>query len=200
MSERTCSDCGTVVGATDSWTVGPRMASRPLEEGLLLTVAEFDTCLWHHRARVISITDGDTLVARPELGYVRDLGMSVAYRLRGVYCPELPRGNLARVLDEHPDDPGVQAYIFLSCFLADVYSDDGWFPLRVITYEKERATVNIGGFQKSFDRWIADMWRVNADGTLTNLAEAIIAAGHGTREPVSLGNDVAKVIREKSAG
>lgn len=148
-----------------------------------MTVGDFDVHLWHHRARVVSVLDADTLTGRPELGYVRDLGMTVAYRLRGVYAPELPKGDRGAVVAAQPDHPGVRAYVFVDALLRADTSPDGWKPLRVRTYEKERATVNVGGFVKSFDRWICDCWAVEADGTLTSLAAAIIAAGHASPVP-----------------
>jgi endonuclease YncB( thermonuclease family) len=114
--------------------------------------------LWTYRGRVERVLDGDTYSIELDLGFgIRKAGVDNHFRLAGVSCPEI-RG---------PErEAGIHALSFVVDWLG---SPDEW-PL-IIQTERVRDAES-----RSFTRWVASVWRV-ADGA--NLAEDIIAAGHG---------------------
>lgn len=103
-----------------------------------------------YRARCERVIDGDTLVARIDLGF--EVSASIPIRLHGVNAPE------------HDKPGGPEATDFLRRLVAPTPSADENPPLLIQTFKDER----------SFARWVADIW---VDGK--SLSQAVIDAGHG---------------------
>lgn len=117
-----------------------------------MNVSEFDTqSLWHFRAYVTRIIDGDTIVAMCDCGFS---GRHEAHiRLDGVNAPELT------------DDGGIAARLRLQ---ATLVPSPGW-PLRIVTTQRERVV----GEVQSFERFVANVFIQRADGELTNVKDLL---------------------------
>lgn len=121
--------------------------------------------LWVYRARPQRVIDGDTVALEIDLGF----GISKAsgdnhIRVRGVNCPEVHGQTTAA---------GLAASSFTRVWTAtadDISSRRGedW-PLIIQTEQLE------GAETRTFERWVADIWRVS-DGH--SLADDLLAAGH----------------------
>jgi endonuclease YncB( thermonuclease family) len=105
-----------------------------------------------YRAEVLDVHDGDTYRLRVDLGF--RCAVTIQCRLHDVDCPELdtPAGKAARQ------------------FVVDTL---GW------QFENARFVVQSYKDQRSFERWVCDVWLVERDGR--NLGDVIVAAGHGKR-------------------
>jgi len=120
-----------------------------------IAAAFFDrSFLWHYRARVERVIDGDTFVALVDLGF-RAAAMP-HIRIHDVYAPELhtPEGPLAMMK------------------LARAFADaELWWdwPLRIISLQRETVVAEV----TSFERWVADVFVVQHDGALTNVTEVL---------------------------
>lgn len=129
-----------------------------------ITLAEFDAALWHYRATFQYFRDADTLVLRPEMGFLRKLGADIPIRLRRVNAPELST------------KLGVDALAWIVEQVIDPYVA---LPrdLRVKSFFKE--TVHGPTPETTFDRWVAEVWMVHeGDDVLVNLSDGLVAAGH----------------------
>jgi endonuclease YncB( thermonuclease family) len=117
-------------------------------------------------AGVVEVLDGDTVRMLIDLGGKTYAEWDV--RLRGVYCPE--RGK--------PGGP--EATAFTREWLAGHVDDAGWF--KVTTYKAGAKAWKPGDVEaRTFVRYVGDVeaW------TGGNLARAIVAAGHGTEQPLT---------------
>lgn len=103
--------------------------------------------LWHYRAEVDSIHDGDTFTALVDTGF--DGRHIVRVRVADLYAPELtdPLGELAR--DK----------------LWDALASPAVWPVRLVSRQRERAPGEI----RSFERWVCDVFVVQADGGLVDV-------------------------------
>lgn len=120
--------------------------------------------LWRYRARLIRLRDADTIVCLVDSGY---RGRHEApLRLVGVNAPE--KGTAA----------GDAATRWLDGFLA---ARGAWAPgrwrVRVETIQRETVVEET----TSFERWISRVWVADDDGSMTDVAAALVAAGHATR-------------------
>lgn len=115
-----------------------------------------DPVLWHYRATVTRILDGDTMEVLVDVGF--DMTRHTRVRLLGVDCPEF------RTKDYAEKHRAIQA----RDFVIDLCPVDSEVLIRT---EKD----------DSFGRYLADVWVLRHDGTRTNLVDQIIANGHGVR-------------------
>jgi endonuclease YncB( thermonuclease family) len=117
-----------------------------------MTVVDFDRAsLWHFRAYVVRVIDGDTFVAMCDTGFS---GRHEAHiRLDGVNAPELT------------DEGGITARLWLQ---ANLPVGVGW-PLRIVTTQRERVVSEV----TSFERFVAMALIVQPDGSLKNLKELL---------------------------
>lgn len=117
-----------------------------------MTLADFDACLWHFRASVLRIIDGDTVVVLADTGFHGRHEVHV--RIADLNAPELnePGGQEARVRL-------VTALGWLTV---------GW-PLRVATRRKETVMSEV----QSFERYVADLYVLNGGGDLVNLRSVL---------------------------
>lgn len=134
-----------------------------------MNVTEWDKAhLWRFRASLIRVKDADTIVVLTDQGF--DGRHEPAIRLAGVNAPErkTPEGKAAAewILDE-----------LLSAELATEH-ETRW-TLRVETLQLETVVEEA----TSFERWVAYVAIVRPDGSMMDVADALIAAGHGTRAP-----------------
>lgn len=112
-----------------------------------------DGPVYRYKARLLRAIDGDTFVALVDVGFATEKGqpgiqVPLRIRIRGVNTPERSQ-------------PG---YLEAKSFLAGYAA----VPLMVQTYKDER----------SFERWIADVWA--SDGVAwASLADQIIERGYG---------------------
>lgn len=140
-------------------------ALRPLPPvpGKPENVTQWDqAALWRFRAKPVRVKDGDTIVVLADSGY------------RGRYEPAL---RLARI--EAPplnSEAGEAARAWLSDQLlaAEAYGPD--WPLRLQTVQRETVVEET----TTFERWVSEVWTVAKDGTLSNLSDAIVEAGHAS--------------------
>ncbi len=109
--------------------------------------------LWHYTAQLIRVIDGDTIRASISVG-LRTY-RTTNLRIAGINAPEVFRG------DDDERERGAAAKAALEAILGDS-------PLYI---ETERDTT-------SFDRYIGHVWVPGNDGTLFNVAEAMIDSGH----------------------
>lgn len=105
-----------------------------------------------YRAVALRVIDGDTFVARVDLGFEVDRRIHV--RLRGINAPE------------HNRPGGIESMVFLTELLLPDTRDPTLLLLR--SYKD----------QQSFARWICDAWIPEDDGTATDVAGSIVMAGH----------------------
>lgn len=127
---------------------------------------EFDAGIWDYRATLRRIKDADTLVLLVDTGF------------RGRHEPAV---RLARCdAPERGTPAGKAAFTFVYDLLRGGMEYESLPPvwgLRVRTVQRETVVEEV----TSFERWVAEVWRVDADGTMLNLSDALIAAGHATR-------------------
>jgi len=120
-----------------------------------IAAAFFDrSFLWHYRARVERVIDGDTFVALVDLGF-RAAAMP-HIRIHNLFAPE--KGT--------PE--GLGATIKLTAVLHDVVPSWDW-PLRIVSLQRETVVAEV----TSFERWVADVFVVQHDGALTNVTELL---------------------------
>jgi len=112
--------------------------------------------VWEYRAAVERVIDGDTVELSIDLGF--DVSITRSVRVAGVNCPEVRGGT--------PESraAGDRAAAFTWAWLTDQGGVLDEWPLTVVT-SKER----------SFARYVGDIRRGGV-----SLADALIAAGHGT--------------------
>jgi endonuclease YncB( thermonuclease family) len=113
-----------------------------------MNTTDFDKqSLWHFRAYVVRVIDGDTFVAMCDTGF---WGRYEAHiRINGVAAPEIDA------------DGGIAAQMWLR---ANLPNGIGW-PLRIVTLQRERAGSEI----RSFERFVANVFVVRPDGSLQDL-------------------------------
>jgi len=115
-----------------------------------------NAALWpryHYAGDVTRCIDGDTVRVRLSLGL--SVGVTVDLRLAGIDAPEVVGATRAA---------GLAARAHLESLV-------GGRRVYVRTYRDRR----------SFTRYVADLFVVGPDGTLTDVADEMVAAGHATR-------------------
>lgn len=111
--------------------------------------------LYHYRATVLRVIDGDGIEVSIDLGL--RLYHTVQIRLAGIDAPEL----------SGPSRPaGIEAAVALGDLVRGKQ-----------VYLRTRKD------GRSFSRYVADCSVEDANGTLIDVAEALIAAGHAVRVP-----------------
>ena len=118
--------------------------------------------LWTYRAAVERVIDGDTLRIRIDLGF--HCYHIESLRLAGVNSPELFSGTNR--------DSGGAARDFASAWVVRAMLEQSTEWPFIVHTEHDKQT---------FNRYVG--WIIRAD-TGEDLAEALIAAGHGVRIPV----------------
>ena len=117
-----------------------------------LTPEEFDARLWHYRAQVLRIIDGDSAVLLADCGFRGRHEVHV--RIADLNAPEL-------------HEPGGQeARLKLTTALG--WLTVGW-PLRVATRRRETVLREV----MSFERYVADLYVTDAGGNLVNVKEVL---------------------------
>ncbi len=123
---------------------------------------EFDRAhLWRFRARTVRVIDADTVLALVDCGY---RGRHEArLRIHGIDAPEVgtKEGNLARA--------------WLATQIDGAHHILQEWPLRVETIQRETIVSEVA----TFERWVSKIWLVDDDGEMFDLADALVAAGHG---------------------
>lgn len=115
-----------------------------------MTESPVPTPNWTHYAEAVRVIDGDTLVARIDLGkYPTKFLAEAVIRINGLYAPE------------KRDEGGADALMALDAFVV------GKGPIVLQTRKPDP--------RDPYGRIVADVWA--SDGTF--VAEAMIAAGHG---------------------
>lgn len=118
-----------------------------------MNALDFDRAqLWRFRARPLSITDGDTLRVECDCGFYGR--HEVAIRLAGFSAPET---------HEAGGDEATRRLMLA------VESGVGEWPLRVATLQRETVVREV----RSFERFVADVWVVQADGELVDVVELL---------------------------
>ncbi len=120
-----------------------------------------DWPLYFYRGTVLAVTDGDTFRARVDLGM--RVYRETPIRLAGVDAPEL-----------RSSDPTERARGTASrLVLINILSQDGsvFKPVYLRTYLDKT----------SFDRYIADVWVDQGDGTLLDVAQEMVNRGMAIR-------------------
>lgn len=107
---------------------------------------------YRYRARATRVIDGDTFLARVDLGFATERGgvgieNPIRVRVRDLWCPELH--------EKGGEEATAEARMLLITQ-----------PLVIETFKDER----------SMERWIADVWLVESD---VSLAFAVISSGWG---------------------
>jgi endonuclease YncB( thermonuclease family) len=116
-------------------------------------VERFDReCLWRYRATLIRVIDGDTLVALVDTGFFGRHEVHV--RIAGLFAPEMS------------SEGGEAARDALSKALEPMTSPWG---LRVITRQRETVISEV----RSFERYVADVFLVAADGALVDVKDLL---------------------------
>lgn len=107
-----------------------------------------------YRAEVLDVHDGDTFKLRVDLGF--RCAVTIQCRLHGVNCPELntPEGKAARAF--------VASLLGASGGAGSVYD-----PVVIESYKDQR----------SFERWVCDVWLLDD----RSLADVLVEAGHAHR-------------------
>ena len=118
-----------------------------------------------YRADLVRVIDGDTLVVRLDLGV--DVTRTIRVRIRNINAPERPR-SLDPFL-RYPEDPGDNAMWALIELLGPAFRTNEVY---VRTHK-----LKSGADDKSLDRYVADIYTVNAAGELVDVGAAMIAAG-----------------------
>lgn len=118
--------------------------------------------LWTYRARGERVIDGDTVALVVDAGFGIFKGRTDNhFRIKGVNCPEV-----------HGDtrEAGLAAASYTAAWLTAACAAPGDWPLIIQT---ERLSSDQEA--RTFERWVADIWRV-IDGA--NLADDLLAFGH----------------------
>ncbi len=117
--------------------------------------------MYYYRADVLSVTDGDTIRVKLWLGC--RVYRETPIRLAGVDAPEL------RSADPTERARGTASRLVLINILS---RDDGTFtPVYLRTYLDKT----------SFDRYVADVWVDQGDGTLLDVALEMVTRGMAIR-------------------
>lgn len=117
----------------------------------------FDTLfLWHYRAKLIEVLDGDTIVCLCDTGFYGR--HEVHIRLAGFSAPE--RRQLG----------GTAATLQLTEILQTAVGD---WPLRIVTLQRETIVSEV----RSFERFVANIFVAQSDGMLRSVAELLREAG-----------------------
>jgi micrococcal nuclease len=112
--------------------------------------------LYHYRARVVSVYDGDTCTVDIDLGlstWVRGEKL----RLHRINAPELRGSSAAR---------GRAARDYL----------------KKLVEGKEVLLHTIKDRREKYGRYLAEMWLPGPDGTVQNINDALVAAGHARHQ------------------
>lgn len=113
-----------------------------------MTPEAFDAALWHYRAQVIRIIDGDTVVLLADTGFGGRHEVHV--RIADLNAPELS------------EPGGAEARLRLMTVLG--WLTVGW-PLRVATRRRETVLTEV----TSFERYVADIYVRDSKGDLVNV-------------------------------
>jgi endonuclease YncB( thermonuclease family) len=118
-----------------------------------------------YRATCDRVKDGDTIVARIELGFY--VSTAVPVRIAGVNAPEVHGASRT-------------AGLAAAAFLHDLLTPDDVLPwdMRGAIRDGARIPLLLQSHHddRSFERWVCDIWL--PDGR--SVAQALIDAGHGT--------------------
>ncbi len=129
-----------------------------------MNAEDFDRAfLWRFRATKARVIDGDTVAVLCDTGY---RGRHEArLRLAGIDAPEMGTG------------AGALARLWLDKELDRAWVWTKTWELRVETIQRETVVSET----TSFERWVSRLWMVSPDdGSLIDVAEAMVAAGHAT--------------------
>lgn len=108
--------------------------------------------LWRYRGRTVRVIDGDTAVVEVDTGY--NGRHEVHVRIADLNAPELHQPG------------GFQAQVRLQ--LAIGWLTNGW-PLRVVSRQRETVVSEV----RSFERYVADIYLLDAGGDLINVREVL---------------------------
>lgn len=123
--------------------------------------------MYEYRAEVLEVRDGDTLVARVDLGF--DVFKRMPLRLKDVYCYEL---------DSH-DEVEKQKANWAKDFVIQTLKDgDLFIPITVRTYK-----TRTGRDKMTFDRYVADVSFQDKEGEWKDLGKLLIDGGLATKTP-----------------
>lgn len=131
-----------------------------------MNVNEFDRAhLWRFRAEPIRVIDADTIKVLADCGY------------RGRYEPALRLEGIKAAEKWTPE--GRAAAAWLRDEIGECVAGrpgDRW-PLRVETVQLETVVEEA----TTFERWVARVWLVDADGELHDLGDRLVTAGWAVR-------------------
>lgn len=121
---------------------------------------------WIYRARVLEVIDGDTLGFRVNLGFSSHLGDAeeddpIVFRLDGINCPE----------SSTPEGVAAKAFTAGLCPV-------GLHVLLRTRKVKSRKSGALSDRKEKFGRYLAQVLIPQADGTVVDLAQALLTAGH----------------------
>ena len=121
---------------------------------MAVSVAEWDRAhLWHYRARLPAIHDGDTIYTLNDTGY------------RGRHEPHLRIAGLTAPELWTPEGPAARA----AMGAALRYAADVPWPLRVVSLQRETVISEV----TSFERYVSDVLVALPDGTLRDVKELL---------------------------
>lgn len=119
--------------------------------------------LWHYRASLVRVIDGDTVVLLVDTGFGGR--HEVAIRVAGIDAPELPSVD------------GIAATVALRRIVA---RGTGAWPVLVTTQR-----LRSGSEVMSFARYVGSLAIVEADGSVTDVAAAMVRDGHARMRSAS---------------
>lgn len=121
--------------------------------------------MYKYRAETLEVRDGDTIVARVDLGF--DVSKRMALRLKDIYCPELDAAD-----EEERIKAGWSKDFVIRCLSeGGIYS-----PIKVKTYK-----TRTGRDKKTFDRYVADVSFEDKRGNWVDLGDALVSGGMASR-------------------
>jgi hypothetical protein len=129
-----------------------------------------------YRATCRRVIDGDTIVADVDLGFRITAALHV--RIAGVNAPEVVKPWTSA----HHDRAGYKAAAYLQRLLT---FSEGQVAAAAEIPEVLRVPLLLASHrdERSFERWVADVWVAKPGGVPYSVAAAIIDAGHGKTWP-----------------
>ena len=121
--------------------------------------------MYEYRAEVLEVRDGDTLVARVDLGF--DVAKRMPLRLKDVWCYELDADDQV----ERQKAQWAKDFVIQTLTEGDLFT-----PITVRTYK-----TRTGRDKKTFDRYVADVSFEDKDGEWKDLGTLLVEGGFATR-------------------